>query len=474
LKWSNFLAYIKSIGYEGEDDDFPAVITWLKAEGHDTEKVTTDDGQTFELKQLYEDRPGKMLDVSKAQQDAEFDARVTERVKQEIAEIESAVGSLRKTGKPVQTKEHDITVGKDRLVEHPTGGFKHLGEFYTDVMHAGSEGGAVSERLGLWQKATLSTYGTEGIGVDGGFAAPPDMRDTITSRVMGEDSILSRCDQIPLDTGSVTFPDDETTPWQTSGGVLAYWAGEAGTFSQSKPNLRQKTLTPRKVYCLVPVTEELLADASAMGSYITRKAGEKLDFKIGEAIFRGTGAGQPLGFLSSPSIISVAKEANQVKETVTGTNVVKMYQRMYAPYRSTAVWFVNQDVELMLAGLGLAGRLGAGTTTTSWGAFMYTPPGSNITGGYAALMGRPVIPTQHCATVGSVGDIVFASMPQYAAAVKSGGVEGTTSIHLWFDQDTVAFKFRARVDGQPWLSSTISPRDGSNTMSAFISLAVRA
>jgi hypothetical protein len=47
-------------------------------------------------------------------------------------------------------------------------------------------------------------------------------------------------------------------------------------------------------------------------------------------------------------------------------------------------------------------------------------------------------------------------------------------MHLWFDQDLTAFKFRMRVDGQPWLSTAISPLNGSNTMSAFVALATRA
>ena len=88
-------------------------------------------------------------------------------------------------------------------------------------------------------------------------------------------------------------------------------------------------------------------------------------------------------------------------------------------------------------------------------------------------MGKPVINTQHCMELGDLGDIVFASMGQYVCAVKSGGVESSSSIHLWFDQDAVAFKFRARVDGQPWLSNQISPRDGSYELGAFITLEAR-
>jgi len=57
--------------------------------------------------------------------------------------------------------------------------------------------------------------------------------------------------------------------------------------------------------------------------------------------------------------------------------------------------------------------------------------------------------------------------------MKAGGIQAATSMHLWFDQDTTAFKFRMRADGAPKLSSPIDPRTGSNTMSAFVGLAAR-
>jgi HK97 family phage major capsid protein len=462
MEWSNFIEQLRSQeDYAGEDDDFDAVVKHLKSKGHDTEKVTTDDGEVITLRKLFDDRPGKMLNVSKAKEQAAFKAAVEAAVEAKVGELEASLAPAKK-GAATKTKEHNITVGKDLLVDHPKGGYGRIGEFYKDVRIAGTDSEGTPEKLALWQKATLSTYGADAVGVDGGFAAPAEMRDAITSRVMGEDSILSRCDQIPLDSSSVTFPDDETTPWQTSGGVLAYWAGEAGTMSQSKPALLQKTLTPRKVYCLVPVTEELLEDASAMGSYITRKAGEKLDFKIGEAIFRGTGAGQPLGFMNSPSLVTVDKIANQTADTITGRNIVTMFSRMYAPWRNSAVWFVGGNTEPQLAELAFGGKTAGGTPTTSWGVGgLYVPPGGLSQSPYATLLGKPVINTQHCMELGDLGDIVFASMPQYVCAIKSGGVEGSSSIHLWFDQDAVAFKFRARVDGQPWLSNQISPRAGS-------------
>ena len=47
------------------------------------------------------------------------------------------------------------------------------------------------------------------------------------------------------------------------------------------------------------------------------------------------------------------------------------------------------------------------------------------------------------------------------------------SIHLWFDQDLVAYRFTLRVGGQPWWAAPITMRSGRNTQSPFVALAAR-
>jgi HK97 family phage major capsid protein len=83
---------------------------------------------------------------------------------------------------------------------------------------------------------------------------------------MGSDSLLARTDQQTTSVNQITFPTDETTPWQTSGGVLVNWEQEAAAAAQSKPALGENTVRAYKLRALVPVTEELLADAGALST----------------------------------------------------------------------------------------------------------------------------------------------------------------------------------------------------------------
>jgi HK97 family phage major capsid protein len=88
------------------------------------------------------------------------------------------------------------------------------------------------------------------------------------------------------------------------------------------------------------------------------------------------------------------------------------------------------------------------------------------------LLGRPIVVTEACPTVGTTGDIILADLSKYLAVVK-GALKSDVSIHLWFDQNTTAFRFVLRMNGQPWLSAPIARKSGSNTLSHFIRLEAR-
>lgn len=358
-------------------------------------------------------------------------------------------------------------------VTRANGGYRTLGEFAMSVARHCKNGGERDARLERLAAAT--TYGSEGSGADGGFAVPPDFRSVIMQTVLGEDSLLGRCDQITVSGNSFTCPIDETTPWQTSGGIQATWDGEAVAATQSKPVLGERTTKLNKLRCLVPLTDEVLEDAAALDSYLRRKAPEKIGFKINHALINGTGVGMPLGILNSGCTVSVAKTSGQVAATLVGRNIIDMYSRMYGPSRSNAVWLFNQEIEPQLYKMSLPGTDNTGNAVTGWGSIIYMPPGGLSAGPYGTIMGRPAIPTQACSALGTKGDILFVDFAQYLALLKSGpNPRVDVSMHLWFDQDLTAFKFTLRLGGVPWWSTTVAALNGSNTYSPFVTLDTRS
>ena len=86
------------------------------------------------------------------------------------------------------------------------------------------------------------------------------------------------------------------------------------------------------------------------------------------------------------------------------------------------------------------------------------------------MKGAPVIECEYPSALGTVGDIILASMGQYQL-IDKGGVEAATSIHVNFTADEQVFRFVYRVDGAPLWSSALTPFKGSGTLSPFVTLA---
>lgn len=352
-------------------------------------------------------------------------------------------------------------------------GWNNMGEFSLAVRRAANPNGSgvVDPRLGRFAAAP-STYGTEGTGADGGFLVPPDFRNDIMTKVLAENTLLSRVDQIPVGGNSFMMPVDETTPWQTSGGIQAYWEDEAVVGTQSKPSFTTKQVRANKITALVGMSEEMLEDAPAVDAYLRRKAPEKINYKVDAAIVSGNGVGKPLGILNSASLITVTKESSQAADTLLMENVTKMYSRMYAPLLSSSVWLMNQDVMPQLLQINSRALDVAGSQVYG-GQPMYIGPGQLSQAPNGMLLGRPIVYTQACPTLGDLGDVIFADMSQYLAIIK-GGVKTDTSMHLWFDYGIMAYRFVLRIGGMPWWASAITPASGSsNTLGCFVALQAR-
>lgn len=363
--------------------------------------------------------------------------------------------------RPAFSAGRDNGPGALRGVHARTHGFGHFGEFAGSVLNAVLNRGEVDKRL---KAAAASTIATEKVGADGGYLVPPEFRERIMSHVFDENDLLGRTDQQIASRNSISFPVDETTPWGATG-VQAYWESEAAAFTQSRPSFKELTLKLNKLTALVPVTDELLEDAPSLGNYLDSAVGRVFNYKIGNSIIDGTGAGEPLGFLRSQALVTVAAET-QAADTVIAQNVAKMWTRMPAMNRPTAIWLINPDVEQQFITMTLGG--------TSVAIPIYMPPNGLSQSPFGTILGRPAVPHFACKALGDPGDINFVDLRQYVTAVKTGGMKSDVSLHLWFDQALAAFRFMLRIDGRPWPSQVITPPNSANTLSPFITLAARA
>lgn len=374
---------------------------------------------------------------------------------------------------PNQTGANRERSDRVQIIENSAAhGFRHFGEFARAVRNGSAKNAAVGNIDPRLLVNAPTSFSQEGVGADGGFLVPPEYSQAIMRQVMGEDTLLSMCDELQTARNSIAIPQDVTTPYGTSG-IQAYWEGEAAQYTQSKPQFKLKQERLSKLTALVPVDEEMLEDAPLIGSYLNLKAPEVMTSKVNDAIINGTGAGQPLGFMNSGALITVAKETSQVADTIVAENIDKMWSRMRAKFWRNAVWLINQDIMPELDNMVRLVKNVAGTENVG-GVPAYMPPNGLSASPYGTLKGRPVIPVEGMQTLGDLGDIALVDLSQYMAATKAGGIRSDVSVHLWFDYDVTAFKFRFRLAGSPWFDSAVTPKNSTNTLSPFVTLAARA
>lgn len=356
-----------------------------------------------------------------------------------------------------------ITGGQDRQALDPWAGFKGAGDFLKAVHRGSAKSGAVIDpRLANVPKLLgAPTNFHRETASDEGYMVPPALRDGVLEAIDTlDEEIFNDVDTEPTNSNAVQFLRDESTPWGSTG-VQAYWAGEGVQGTQSRLVTQAGLVQLHKLFAFVLGSDELLEDAPRLFDRLTRKSGMAIAWKGSKAIFAGTGAGQPLGFMNGGSLVSQAKESAQTAATFVAANAAKMFSRCINP--AQANWYINQDVFPQLVTMTLGDQP------------IFTPPNSGIKGAPGgSLLGRPVKVSEHCETLGTVGDVVFANPKAGYYSPRKSGVKFASSMHLYFDYDVEAFRWTFRMGGLPVLENAITPNKGSNTRSHFVVLATRS
>jgi HK97 family phage major capsid protein len=364
------------------------------------------------------------------------------------------------------TSAVSVEVGKNHAEEKP---WKNQAEFFGSVISNTRANRVTDPRL----QAALGS--SESVPAEGGFAVPTQYADGLLQRSYDVGEVAKRCRQIDMTSARLimnAIDESSRQDGQRWGGLQAFWDSEANLYTNSgKPKTREVQFIANKLIGLAYLTEELMMDAQAISSYIDTIFPDEFAFKIDDAIINGVGAGQPLGILNAKSGATIiqAKDANQGASTVTASNVLNMWSRMYAPSRKNACWFIEQSIEPQLYPLQFPDTVGTQNT------MMYTPPGMwGNNSDYGLLMGKPVIPIEQASALGAQGDMILGDMSQYMLA-KRNEIRADSSIHVAFLTGETALRFMLRLDGQSWWNAPLTPKaKNAPTRSPFITLAARS
>lgn len=402
-----------------------------------------------------------------------LETEVSDLDAQIAAEEKAAVrGALFAVAPPAGTAAARAAFGQAaRTANEPnpvtTNGFKALTEFALAVRSAQTGQGFDPRLSGVGEGAELSAAATgfhQNQGTAGeGFLVPTEYREAIWEMTFAEPDLLSMVTPEPTAGNTVKIAKDETTPWG-SAGVTAAWASEGSQMVASRAAMTGMIVELHELRAFVLATQEVLDDGPRLQDRLTRQAARAISWTASDAIAWGDGNGKLQGFMVSPSLVTVSKEAGQAADTLAVKNITKMNSRVLRAGGQRPVFLANSDIDPELASL----------TIGDVPAFL--PNNQPLTSPYEGfLRGKPLLYSEHCKALGDLGDIMLCDFSGYYCATKQGGgIDFAASIHLFFDQNISAFRWIFRIGGQPFLSAPVTrAKAGAQTKSHFVTLEAR-
>jgi HK97 family phage major capsid protein len=339
--------------------------------------------------------------------------------------------------------------------ERITGGFKSLGDFLVAV------------RKFSWDQhkdSRLKTAGhmAEGDDAQGGFLVPETWAAEIYHAALEGAIVRPRATVIksPTDSLKVRKLVETSRVSNLFGGVTFTLIAEAGdkVASTSKPALGELELTLHKLVGQMYVSNELEDDFGRFGDFMKLAFGQAIRFMEDDYFINGVGANQPLGILQAGCLISVPRQA------VNNVNIVdlgNMARRLLPDSWNRAVWLVNAEVlKELFQIVGPAANVGAIINLSE-----------------RTIFGLPIIVSEKCPALGTLGDVILADFGAGHYVIADREMRIAASRHTsygggtyGFATDETSWKIVLRFDGQPLMTAALTPRNGRNTLSPFVTL----
>ncbi|MES2211346.1 MAG: phage major capsid protein [Chloroflexota bacterium] len=294
---------------------------------------------------------------------------------------------------------------------------------------------------------------------DGGFLVPEEFRAELLALSLEQSIVRSRARVIPMGALKLRMPtiDSNTNVGSVNGGMVAYWTEESADLVESQARFGSVLLEAQKLTGLSAVPNELLMDAPGFEAFVMSSWPEALRFFEDIAYIRGSGVGEPLGYLANSATVVQTAVSGQGANTIKAANIFAMYARMLPSSVGRAVWVVAQNAMPQLFALAAADNSPL---------FINNIAG----GGPVTILGRPVIFTEKVNALGAQGDISFVDLGMYLIGDRMT-MQMARSEHARFTRDQTMFRIISRSDGRPWLNTSITPVYGGNdTLSPFVEL----
>jgi HK97 family phage major capsid protein len=238
-----------------------------------------------------------------------------------------------------------------------------------------------------------------------------------------------------LDVGNrinTTSGEDITVPLLTAYSTATLKAA-GSAIAESEPTYSSITLGAYKYGLLIPVSNELIADAGFdISSHLANQAGNGLGFAVNAALTTGDGSDKPNGVVTAAG--SGVTGGTGVTGGFTADNLIDLQYTLDGAARRLP------GVAYMAAGatIGAMRKL-----KDDAGQYLYQV---NV-GQPDSFAGYSVIENPGMAAIATgAKSVLFGHMPSYQVRV-AGGVQVATSTDYAFNTDSTVFRVLMRVDG---------------------------
>lgn len=274
---------------------------------------------------------------------------------------------------------------------------------------------------------------SEGTAAAGGYLVPEDFLNVIVEDLRDATVMRQLATTINVTTDTVHLPRLDTRP-------QAQWRAEKAVKATSTAQFSELVLTPYSLAAIVPLTQELVDDATlgVNGSIVNYIAGlmtQAIAEKQDKAFWTGSGSGQPTG-VSGYSVGSRAKGSN------FADTIINIYHDMKQGYRNRSVWVANSYVLAQLRQL-----------KDTQNRYLVQDLGQTP---YGSLLGRPMYEQNDLAQ----SELYFGDFSYYYIADRQGvrvdtSTEATVGGSNAFEKNLVFVRTECRVDGELTLTEAV-------------------
>lgn len=344
----------------------------------------------------------------------------------------------------------DKKLGKNHTVEELSEikvmlpGRKEAGKEYTEVSQKSVEFFSALY-MGDKQKLQILSGGTA---ADGGYLVPEEFANVIIEDIRDKNIMRQFASVMTTQSDTVHIPSLTSRP-------KAAWRAEKAVKSTSTASFTENVLTPYSLAAIVPLSNELVADAQlgvggSIVNYIAGLMSTSLAEEEEKAFWTGSGTGRPTGVDGGAYTLRTVAAGAGANDTTRADTIISAYQNTPQGYRNRAVWVMNMGT------LGEVARL-----KDSQNRYLLTDLASGPT---QTLKGRPVYESNFIAG----GTALFGDYSFYQIVDREGisvrvSDEATVAGSSAFEKNLTYVRVEKRVDAELLLPAAVTKVTGLGT-----------